>query len=153
MLKMAFKRKLEFDVSEAEECGIAVVHGVVVEVTPVKKSRSDKKVKYFNGQISDGKKSVRLVSFQPHVVRKALQVYIYIWKTLRVYIYIYIYIYIYQKSLPQVSTSMSHLHPWTDSPQDTFSSQLQKPCQQSYYHILSPDCCVVFCNEFFDFCY
>ena len=65
MLNMALKRRLEFDVSEAKECGSAVVHSVVVEVSPVKKSKKDEKVKYFRGQISNGKESVRVISFQP----------------------------------------------------------------------------------------
>ena len=41
------------------------VHGVVGEVSPIKTSRKRNDVKYFEGQFSDGKKTVRLVSFEP----------------------------------------------------------------------------------------
>ena len=34
---------------QAEECGSAVVHGVVAEVTPVKKSKKDEILKYYSG--------------------------------------------------------------------------------------------------------
>ena len=36
----------------------AVVHGVI---TQVKKSKKDESVKYFSGQVSDGKDSVRVI--------------------------------------------------------------------------------------------
>ena len=39
------------------------VHGVPVKLSPVKKSRSGSKVFYFDGQISDGRKCVTIVSF------------------------------------------------------------------------------------------
>ena len=49
---MATKRKLEeFDVCELKECGSDIVHGVVTELSPVKKSIRDDKVKYFSGQL------------------------------------------------------------------------------------------------------
>ena len=42
------------------------VHGVLVgEVSPIKMSRKRNNVKYFEGQFSDGKKTVHLVSFEP----------------------------------------------------------------------------------------
>ena len=42
------------------------VHGVLVcEVSPIKTSRKRNDIKYFEGQFSDGKKTVRLVSFEP----------------------------------------------------------------------------------------
>ena len=52
-------------VSDVASSGTGTVHGVIVgQVSPVKSStRSD--VKYFEGQISDGVKTVRLVSFEP----------------------------------------------------------------------------------------
>ena len=44
----------------------ATVHGVVVgELSPVKDSRGKAGVRYFEGQLSDGKKTVRMVSFEP----------------------------------------------------------------------------------------
>ena len=44
------------------------VHGVLVgEVSPIKTSRKKSNVKYFEGQFSDGKKTVRLVSFEPNL--------------------------------------------------------------------------------------
>ena len=61
------KRKLEeMDVSEIE-CGYegATVHGVVTEPSPVKVSRKNEQVRYFSGKVSDGKKTVRVVSFDP----------------------------------------------------------------------------------------
>lgn len=59
------KRKLEeFDVCDVKESGSAIVHGVVMELSLVKKSERDDKVKYFNGQISDRKSCVRVVSFE-----------------------------------------------------------------------------------------
>ena len=55
------------DVSELKENSSAVtVHGVLVgEVSPVKTSKKGTDVKYFEGALSDGKKSVRVVSFDP----------------------------------------------------------------------------------------
>ena len=42
------------------------VHGVLVgEVSPIKTSRKRNNVKYFEGQCSDRKKTVRLVTFEP----------------------------------------------------------------------------------------
>ena len=42
------------------------VHGALVgEVSPIKTSRKRNNVKYFEGQCSDGKKTVRLVTFEP----------------------------------------------------------------------------------------
>lgn len=57
------KRKLEEnDVSEIEKCSDGmIVHGVVTELSPVKVSRNSEKVKYFQGRVTDGKKTVRVV--------------------------------------------------------------------------------------------
>ena len=42
------------------------VHGILVgEVSPIKTSRKRNDIKYFEGQFSDGKKTVCLVSFEP----------------------------------------------------------------------------------------
>ena len=62
------KRKLELDVSDIDTtkvCRGATVHGIVTELSPVKISKNDNRYHYFHGQISDGKKSLRLVSFDP----------------------------------------------------------------------------------------
>jgi hypothetical protein len=60
---MACKRKA--DVSEVKESKNAVVHGVITELSPVKKSRKNESVKYFSGQLCDGKDSVRVIYFEP----------------------------------------------------------------------------------------
>ena len=39
------------------------VHGVMTELSPVKVSRKNEKIKYFSGKLSDGKKAVRVISF------------------------------------------------------------------------------------------
>ena len=62
------KRKVvadEWEVSEIAESKSTNVHGVVTEVSPVKKSKCNPSVKYFDGKISDGKESVHIVSFEP----------------------------------------------------------------------------------------
>ena len=41
------------------------VHGVVVSLSPIKESAKNKEKKYFNAQIADNKKVVRMVSFDP----------------------------------------------------------------------------------------
>ena len=57
---------MELDVSDIEEsCDSATVHGVVVELSPVKASGKDSAKKYFTEKLSDGKKTVKLVSFDP----------------------------------------------------------------------------------------
>ncbi len=64
---MAQKRSYdEMEVSGMEESRAATVHGVFVgPVSPVKSSRTKSEVKFFKGQLSDGKTTVRLVSFEP----------------------------------------------------------------------------------------
>lgn len=55
---------MELDVSDIKEsCDSATVHGVVVELSPVKASQKDSAKKYYTGKLSDGKKTVKLVSF------------------------------------------------------------------------------------------
>ena len=59
------KRHLdEWDVSEIAKSTAASVHGVVSHLSPVKDS-TNKKTKWFDGRLTDEKKSVRLVSFDP----------------------------------------------------------------------------------------
>ena len=48
------KRKLEeWDVSDIEESAGACVHGVVTHLSPVKVSKRNSSVRYFDGKISD----------------------------------------------------------------------------------------------------
>jgi len=47
----------------SESCKHAIVHGVVTELSPVKQSA--KNCKYFQAQLSDGKKTIKVVGFDP----------------------------------------------------------------------------------------
>ena len=63
---MAMKRKLEeFDVSKVKINDGTIVHGVVTDLSPMKKSKKDESRKYFSAQVSDGKKCLRVTSFEP----------------------------------------------------------------------------------------
>ena len=68
-LTMASGKKRSFDEVEVSEMVVspsAVVHGVFVgDVSPVKESRTKNGVKLFEGRFTDGKKVVRMVSFEP----------------------------------------------------------------------------------------
>ena len=55
----------EFGVSTLQEGYNVTVHGVMVEVSPIKPSKKNPDVKYFSGKISDGNKVVRMISFDP----------------------------------------------------------------------------------------
>lgn len=59
------KRKIEeLDVSEIDcSSEAATVHGIVTELSPVKISKKNTRVKYFTGKLSDGKKTIRVISF------------------------------------------------------------------------------------------
>ena len=57
--------KKDFDVSDLVEVSNATVHGVAMEVSPVRPSRKNPEVKYFSGKLSDGQKVVRMISFEP----------------------------------------------------------------------------------------
>ena len=47
------KRKLEeLDVSELRESSSATVHGVILELSPVKSSRKNGDMKYFEGKLT-----------------------------------------------------------------------------------------------------
>ena len=64
-------KKRELDVSEIdEEVKDICVHGVPVAVSPKKKSRKNESITYFDGEVSDGKKTVRVVSFNPSLHSK-----------------------------------------------------------------------------------
>lgn len=43
----------------------AIVHGAIIEVSPIKQSRKNKDIKYFKAKLTDGKKVARMVSFEP----------------------------------------------------------------------------------------
>ncbi len=47
-------------------CSEVNIHGVVTQLSPVKVSRTSKK-KYFDGKLTDGKKTMRIVSFEPEL--------------------------------------------------------------------------------------
>ena len=55
--------KREWDASEIEPSDSACIHGIVTDLSPVKKGQKNEAVKYFLGELSDGKKFVRVISF------------------------------------------------------------------------------------------
>ena len=55
--------KRDWEVSEIDEAKGVSVHGIPMNVSPTKESRSTKGVFFFEAQLCDSKKSVRLVSF------------------------------------------------------------------------------------------
>lgn len=58
----------QMDVSEVSETKGATVYGVLVgELSPIKDSRGKAGVRYFEGKLSDGKKTIRMVSFAPNL--------------------------------------------------------------------------------------
>lgn len=60
------KMRVDLNVSDVDdEYESATVHGIMTEVSPVKSSSSNPKVKYFTGKMSDGSKTVRVISFDP----------------------------------------------------------------------------------------
>ena len=65
-LNMAKRKFEELDVSDLNaETSCATVHGAILELSPVKVSRKNRDVKYFEAKLTDGKKVARLVSFEP----------------------------------------------------------------------------------------
>ena len=58
------RRSEECDVFEIQECTSAEVHFVVSELSPIKESRKNIKVKYFDLRVTDGKVA-RASSFEP----------------------------------------------------------------------------------------
>ena len=54
MLVVAAEKRKEFVILEMEEEENATVHGMVVALSPVKQSRNNWDLKYFNGKILDG---------------------------------------------------------------------------------------------------
>ena len=59
------KRKFEeLDLSNLpEDCDHGIVHGVVTELSTIKKSATN--CQYFQAQLSDGTKSIKVVEFDP----------------------------------------------------------------------------------------
>ena len=49
------------EVCVAKEC--ATVHGIETELSPIKTSKKGARIKYFFGNLSDGKKSMQMISF------------------------------------------------------------------------------------------
>ena len=42
-----------------------LTHLIVTQLSPIKESRKNKRIKYFNSQVTDGKKTARAISFDP----------------------------------------------------------------------------------------
>lgn len=57
--------KREWEVSEIDEGKGMFIHGIPVNVSPARESRSTKGVFLFEANLSDGKSSTRVVSFDP----------------------------------------------------------------------------------------
>ncbi len=71
---MAKRKFSEMEVSDLQVGTSATVHGVFVgPVSPVKCSRKRADIKFFEGQLTDGKKTVRVVSFEPKLRREVEQ--------------------------------------------------------------------------------
>ena len=58
---MATKRMIE----EFDVCDIKESRTVIVQLSPIKRSRKDESLKYFTGQLSEGKKYLWVISFEP----------------------------------------------------------------------------------------
>ena len=74
----SFRLSVTMDVSDVKaSTSSGSVHGVVVgELSPVKTSSKNRAVKYFDGRFSEGKKTVQLVSFDPNLRNKFLQLFL-----------------------------------------------------------------------------
>ena len=60
----AVQSRQEIDVSEVKEASsCTTVCGVITTLSPIKVSTKNSQLKYFDGEICDGKKSIRIVSF------------------------------------------------------------------------------------------
>lgn len=57
---MATKRMVE----EFDVCDIKESRTTIVQLSPIKRSRKDESLKYFTGQLSDGKKCACVISFE-----------------------------------------------------------------------------------------
>ena len=54
-----------FGMYNIEESFAATVSGLVTQVSPIKNSKKNATVRYFNGRVSDGKQTARIISFDP----------------------------------------------------------------------------------------
>ena len=64
------------NISEVVECKSGTVHGIFVGgVSPIKKSQKRNNVQYFEANISDGGKTVRMVSFEPKLCKEVEDAY------------------------------------------------------------------------------
>lgn len=61
------RKQEEFDVFGINEVQFAIVHGRVMELLPVKTSKKNDKVKYFDCRLTNGKEVCRMVSFEPRI--------------------------------------------------------------------------------------
>ena len=61
---VSFERCEDTDMSNLQPAKKARIHGVVKSLSPVKLSKS-KTYRYFDLQLTDGKKTVRAVAFEP----------------------------------------------------------------------------------------
>ena len=60
------RRRDDFDVSEIESIwDNATIHGIVTAISPVKASKSNEQMRYFNAKLSDGNQTIRVISFSP----------------------------------------------------------------------------------------
>ena len=61
----------DFDVADVEPSSCATVHGMCVSLSPQKIGKRD--CRYFDGKLSDGKKTIRVISFEPKLHSKMMQ--------------------------------------------------------------------------------
>ena len=57
---MSTKRQREWDASTIESSDSACVHGILMEVSPVKEGRKNEQIKYFHSEMTDGKKRIKI---------------------------------------------------------------------------------------------
>ena len=57
----------DMDVFDLQPSKKARIHGVVKSLSPIKVSRKNQSCKYFDLHLSDGKREVRAVAFEPKI--------------------------------------------------------------------------------------
>lgn len=62
--RLATEEMKEFDVSEVKECNSASIHGVIVRVSQLHKTRNSS-AKYFTAEVTDGKKTLKFICHDP----------------------------------------------------------------------------------------
>jgi len=62
---MAAKKRKSEDLEVGKVCAAncTTVHGIETELSPIKTSKKGARIKYFFGNLIDGKKSVQMISF------------------------------------------------------------------------------------------